>query len=151
MQSNILFVINISIIFKENLIQKEAENRAMSMLVMKLRFFVCFSDPSLFPLCFGIWMIFLFRGATNESSIMAPGCHMCNLSGLRKQSECSLTVQCSVVAWCRVWLCTVKMTQPGEVLCWDASVIHFLDLPSNGAFLVSEVPLDLKSLMGFLP
>lgn len=56
-----------------------------------------------------------------------------------------------MVAWRRVWPCTVTVTQPGEVLCWDASVVPCLDLPSNAALLVSEVPSDLKSLMGFLP
>lgn len=44
----------------------------------------------------------------------------------------------------------IKITQPGEVLCGNASNLHFSGPAQHGVFLLPEVPLDLKSLLGSL-
>lgn len=42
---------------------------------------------------------------------------------------------------------TIKTTQSGEVLCGNASNVHFSGPAQHGVFLLPEFPLDLKSLL----
>lgn len=79
-----------------------------------------------------------------------PGCLMCDLTGFEKWWVELDSVECSVVHWSRVLMSIIQMTQPGEILCGDALILHFPGSAQHGAFLLPEVPLDLKSLLGFL-
>lgn len=79
-----------------------------------------------------------------------PGCLMCDLTWFEKRWVELDSVECSVVHRSRVLMSIIQTTQPGEVLCGDALILHFPGSAQHGAFLLPEVPLDLKSLLGFL-